>query len=117
MMEVNEKDWKLFRKKAPEWQRRHIEKLNASYIALLSSSLSDEEKFWKLRNRIIEDSKNPCVDLDMRRSCMHQNLIALLIRDIISLDDLEGFSDDLADTMRAILASYWQIHDEAIYDD
>ena len=117
MMDVNEKDWKLFRKKAPEWQRRRIEELNASYMALLSSSLSAEEKFWKLRNRIIKDSNNPCVDMDMRRSSMHQNLIALLTRNIISLDDLEGFSDDLVNTMRAVLASYYQTYDEAINDD
>ena len=31
-----EKDWKLFRKKAVDWQEAHMDKLNKEYIELLS---------------------------------------------------------------------------------
>ena len=37
-----EKDWKLFRKKAVDWQEAHMDKLNKEYIELLSRDMN-----WK----------------------------------------------------------------------
>ena len=34
-MEVNEKDWKLFRKNLPDWQENYMEKLIKEYIEFL----------------------------------------------------------------------------------
>lgn len=36
MLPVNESDWKLFRKRLPEWQERCMEQLTESYAALLA---------------------------------------------------------------------------------
>ena len=36
MLPVNESDWKLFRKRLPEWQERCMEQLAESYAALLA---------------------------------------------------------------------------------
>ena len=54
-MQVNESDWKLFRKKLPGWQESHMEKLNQEYAALLAGSGKASEKFWKLEKRINSD--------------------------------------------------------------
>lgn len=35
MVQVNEKDWKLFRKKLPEWQEKYIDRLCNEYIKIL----------------------------------------------------------------------------------
>jgi len=47
-MEVNEKDWKLFRKRVPEWQERYMEELTKQYIAVLSGTGQASERFWQL---------------------------------------------------------------------
>ena len=33
---VNEKDWKLFRNRIPDWQEAYMDRLNHEYIELLS---------------------------------------------------------------------------------
>jgi len=40
-----EKDWKLFRKKIAGWQEAYMDKLNRSYIDLLSEDKEASEKF------------------------------------------------------------------------
>ncbi len=34
MNRFSEKDWKVFRKKIPEWQKAYMDKLNKEYIEL-----------------------------------------------------------------------------------
>ena len=36
-MQISEHDWKIFRKKIPEWQELYMERLTADYITLLQS--------------------------------------------------------------------------------
>ena len=49
---MNEADWKLFRKRMPEWQEAYMDELNQQYAALLASSGTASEKFWRLEERI-----------------------------------------------------------------
>lgn len=44
-MECNEKDWKLFRQKLPEWQREYMTKLVEEYKELHNSDMIASEKF------------------------------------------------------------------------
>lgn len=97
--EVNESDWKLFRKLLPQWQEAHIEKLCMGYSELLSSDKLASDKFWELEKRIFEDKKSVGVCARMSRSSMHYNLVSLLNDGIISLEDLSGFSEDLRKTL------------------
>ena len=96
MLTITEPDWKLFRKKVPNWQERYMEQLSHEYIELLSN---DQEKasvkFWKLEKRIGEDRKSPGVIIDMRRSTAVHNIISLLYGEVITLDDLRDFSAEL----------------------
>ena len=100
MNNVNEKDWKLFKKLVPVWQERYIQKLNKEYIDILSKNNSSAQNFWELENRIRQDKKHPGVILDLRRSTMHMNLMLLLSYEVITFDDLKEFSNELLDELK-----------------
>ena len=60
-MQISERDWKIFRKKIPNWQECYMERLVAEYIALLQTDKSAYAKFWELEKRIKQDKKSPGV--------------------------------------------------------
>ena len=94
---INEKDWKLFRKKLPDWQESYMDKLNHEYIELLSGDDNPSEKFWTLAERIKEDQRDAGVQVDMSRSKMEFNLMDLIDEGAITVEDLDGFSEELRD--------------------
>lgn len=98
-MQITEHDWKLFRKKIPDWQETYMERLVKEYILLLQSDKADSSKFWELEKRIKQDQKSPGVIIEMRRSTAINNIVSLVVDEVISLDDLEEFSDDLKETV------------------
>ena len=100
MYTVKEQDWKLFRKKLPLWQESYMDKLNQEYIRLLSGEGLASDKFWELEKRIHTDKRSVGVVADMRRSQMYSNLLSLLVNEIIRGDDLDGFSEELAETIK-----------------
>ena len=93
MIDVKESDWKLFRKRVPGWQEAWMDKLNREYIALLEGDGQPSDKFWKLEKRI-------------RRSMMTANIMRLLGDGVISLDDLDGFIEELVEKMRYLMREY-----------
>ena len=103
MYQVNEQDWKLFRKKLPLWQEVYLDRLNQEYIQLLSGAGSASEKFWELEKRIRRDQNSVGVVADMRRSQMYSNLLSLLGNEIIREDDLDGFSEELSETLKYVV--------------
>ena len=60
-MQISERDWKIFRKKIPNWQECYMERLVAEYIALLQTDKSASAKFWEPEKRIKQDKKSPGV--------------------------------------------------------
>lgn len=95
-----EEDWKLFRSKISDWQEAYMKKLNQEYIEILSGDGYESDKFWALEKRIRED-KNDCgVHCRMSRSNLLSVMVSLLNEGAITFDDLEGFSDDLKNTLR-----------------
>ena len=101
MQEINEIDWKLFRNRLPNWQETYMGKLIDDYQRILSDTTAASERFWKLEQRIRQDKRRPGVQLEMRRSTMMQYLAALLREKVITLEDLDGFSDELRNTLLA----------------
>lgn len=106
MYQVKEQDWKLFRRRLPLWQEAHMDKLNQEYIRLLSGERNASDKFWELEERIRRDKKSVGVVADMRRSQMHSHLISLLLHEIIREEDLDGFSEELKETLKFVSAQY-----------
>lgn len=103
MYQVKERDWELFRQKLPLWQEAYIDKLNQEYIRLLSGEGLASEKFWELEKRIRMDKKSVGVVADMRRSQLYSNLFSLLANEIIGEDDLDGFSEELSETIKYVV--------------
>ena len=99
MYQTKEQDWKLFRKKLPLWQEDYMDKLNQEYLQLLSGEGLASDKFWELEKRIRTDKKSVGVVADMRRSQMYSNLLSLLVNEIIREDDLDGFSQELSESL------------------
>lgn len=105
-MQISEHDWKIFRKKIPDWQERYMERLEIEYIALLQNEKNASTKFWELEKRIRQDKKSLGVIIDMRRSTAIRNIVCLVSDGVISLNDLEEFSDDLQETVK-LIAEKW----------
>ena len=107
-MQITERDWKIFRKKIPDWQERYMERLDMEYIAILQNKKSASTKFWELEKRINikQDKKSPGVIIDMRRSTAINNIVSLVLDEVISLDDLEEFSDSLKEAVKYIVEKW-----------
>jgi hypothetical protein len=102
-MQITERDWKIFRKKIPNWQESYMERLTKEYIILLQSEKKASSKFWELEKRIKQDKKSPGVLIDMRRSTAINNIVSLVLNEVISVNDLDEFSDDLKETVKYIV--------------
>ena len=103
MVEISKADWKLFREKVPEWQELYMERLTKKYIELLSSPGNASDHFWKLEKRIRNDKKHPGVILEMNKSEAIWDIAILVKKKVINLKDLEGFSQELIDSVTELL--------------
>lgn len=95
-----ERDWKLFRKHIGKWQERYMEQLNQEYIAILNQDKHPSEKFWELEKRIHVDRRKPDVIIEMSRSKLISNILELLRDEVITINDLDEFSDTLKETIQ-----------------
>ncbi len=98
-----EKDWKLFRSKIADWQEAYMDRLGKEYIALLSEDAGPSDKFWKLDERLKKDKEKAGVQVQMSRSNLIYNIMSLINEGAISFEDLNGFSDELKETVRAYI--------------
>ena len=103
MVEISKADWKLFRERVSSWQEHYMEGLLKEYIEMLSAPGKASEHFWELDKRIRQDRKHPGVIIDLNKSTAVWD-IAMYVHDgVITIDDLEGFSEDLIDAVKQIL--------------
>ena len=105
---VKERDWKVFKKKAPEWEQACMDRLNQEYIQLLTGPDTPADKFWELRHRINKDIYRPGVSLDMSRSTMESQMELLLRLGAITPEDLDGFSEELRGRLEAVYRERWE---------
>ena len=99
MYTVKESDWKLFRKLLPEWQERFMGRLLGEYSTMIAGQGLASDRFWKLKERLQEDVRKTGVCAEMKRSAMIMNLWCLLREGAISKDDLNGFSEELRQSL------------------
>lgn len=98
-MEVSKSDWKLFRNRIADWQEVYMERLVKEYMDLLNGAEDASDKFWKLEERIKRDKKHPGVIIEMSKGNMIFNIVALINNGVITIADLEGFSDELKESI------------------
>lgn len=102
-MEVSKSNWKLFRTRISDWQEAYMERLVKEYMDLLDGEENASDKFWKLEERIKKDKKHPGVILELRKGNMVFDIVALINSDVITTTDLEGFSDELKESVNFLL--------------
>lgn len=103
MSEISKADWKLFKEKVPEWQERYMEKLVQKYVKLLTSPGDASEHFWELEKRIRNDKKHPGVMMQLEKGEAIWDIAILIRKRVITVKDLDGFSQELKDAVAAIL--------------
>ena len=94
-MNYPESDWKLFRSKIADWQEAYMEKLCKEHADILSAGGSSAKRFWTVEERMNEDKKKVGVRVEMRRSLLLDNIVSLIQEGAISMEDLDGFSEEL----------------------
>ena len=99
-MSYKESDWKLFRKLIRVWQERYITKLNKEYIGILIQDKNASTIFWELNDRIKKDRNSPGVIIEMSRSLLVENLISLIKHNVITLDELNDFSEETKESIQ-----------------
>ncbi len=105
---LREKDWKVFKKKVPQWEQAILDRLNQEYIQLLTGPDTPADKFWELRHRINEDIYRPGVFMDMSRSKVESQVGDLLRVGAITLEDLDGFSEELRERLEQVYRDRWE---------
>ena len=99
-MSYKESDWKIFRKLIQVWQERYITKLNKEYIGILIQDKNASTIFWELNDRIKKDRNSPGVIIEMSRSLLVENLISLIKHNVITLDELNDFSEETKESIQ-----------------
>ena len=80
-----------------------MEKLVKEYSDYLCSEIPASTKFWELEKRIKRDKKNPGVLIELSKSDMLWDIAGLIRRNIITIEDLAEFSDELKEEVTLIL--------------
>lgn len=93
----------MFRERVPEWQEHYMEQLTKKYIELLSSPGNASDHFWELEKRIKNDKKHPGVILEMKKSEAIWDIAIFIKKNVITIKELEGFSQELIDCVTVIL--------------
>ena len=76
-----------------------MERLLGGYAKMIAGQGLASDRFWKLQKRLKKDVRKVGVCADMRRSVMVMNLRSLLYEGAITKDDLDGFSDELRQSL------------------
>ena len=102
----SKRDWLLFRSKLAGWQEAYIGRLNKEYIELLRGDDSEADKFWELCKRIHEDRRCAGVQISMRGSDPLPIICRMINEGVITLGDLDEFSEEL----RKVVATITEPH-------
>ena len=105
MYNVNEKDWKLYKKILPEWQEAYMDKLLEEYKVILNTQAHPSEKFWTLDKRIHDDKRKCGVIVKrMSRSTMEETILTLIHEGAITTEDINEFSEEFKKNINEILS-------------
>jgi len=99
MMNVDESDWRHFRRSVSEWRERYLQTVNEEINVLTTpGDRTPTEAFWDIKERVDAEAKilQACLDRHSR-SNMSIHLIRMLRHGMIHEADLDGFSHELRD--------------------
>ena len=94
---IKETDWKLFRRRVPEWRERYLEQQNQALRALLEQpNQTPTTIFWQVKNFADEQARVlvECFD-GHSRSTMERFMITMYRYRVIARADIDEFSEEL----------------------
>lgn len=94
---MKESDWKIFRKRVPEWRERYLQKKNKVIVGILTDqNKTATEQFWDTKGKIDKEARIlvDCLD-GHSRSKMDWYLVLMYHHGLISNDDLKELSEEL----------------------
>jgi len=103
-----EKDWKLFKKIAPELRERYLKKKNEQIKRIFDDQDKNEtERFWEAWEQIEKECKilSDCLD-GHSRSKMIMHMMLMSKYGMMDERDLDGFSEDV----RIKIKRYKELH-------
>ncbi len=92
-----ESDWKRFKAMVPEWRERYLSDRNIELISIFQGEASTPTgRFWSASERMekIGGVLRVCLD-DHKRSNMMSALRLMYHHQLISAEDLKGFSEEV----------------------
>ena len=92
-------DWMLFQSLLPQWQERFMSRLCDEYAAILTSPYSGSEAFWEVKRLIRKDMKRIGAMAGSEQSVVASIIADLLREQVITVDDLSGFSEEFQETV------------------
>ena len=102
---MREADWKLFRKRVPQWRERYLEKKNRQLLGVLTQKgKTPTELFWETKDRIDQEAQIliDCFD-GHSRSKLRWILLLMHRHGVIDSADLTEFSEALRQEMNRAL--------------
>ena len=103
MAQISKSDWKLFKERVGVWQERYMEGLLRQYAELIDSPTLASERFWELEKRIKKDRRHIGVLIDLKKSEAVWDIAMYLKEKIITLKDLDGFSEELVEAVKVMM--------------
>ena len=94
---IKETDWKLFRRRVPEWRERYLEQQNQTLRALLEQpNQTPTTIFWQVKNFADEQARVlvECFD-GHSRSTMERFMLTMYRYRVIARADMDEFSEEL----------------------
>ena len=95
--DIKETDWKLFRRRVPEWRERYLEQQNQALRALLEQpNQTPTTIFWQVKKFTDEQARVlvECFD-GHSRSTMERFMITMYRYRVIARADIDEFSEEL----------------------
>lgn len=103
-MDSKEKDWQLYKKNIASWQERYMDKILKEYKEIIDGKEEASTRFWNLYHRIKDDLENPGVLIESAsRSNLKDIILSLYSHDVITIEELNDFSDEIKDYIKLVL--------------
>lgn len=102
-MDTSTSDWRVFRRRVPEWRERYLRLRNEELVGLLrDEALTPTERFWRAKDQMDEEARvlRACLDGHSKRKMMWY--VSLMYdHGMLGDDDLDEFSEELREAVRA----------------
>lgn len=110
--DVDENDWRLFRKLFPVWQENYMNSVIDRYIKLLQGPEKGIEKFHTLEKMMDREYYKACFEVEMSRSKLWMNIARLLSDGVITEEDIAPFSSSIKEKVSFVMKDLGNIREK-----